>query len=321
MTKEDLRIVFFGTPEFAVCSLRALVDGGYNIVGVVTMPDKPAGRGKHLMQSDVKRFAVERGLPVLQPVSLKDPQFIDALRALQPQLQIVIAFRMLPEAVWSLPPLGTFNLHASLLPRYRGAAPINWAVINGDTQTGVTTFFLRHEIDTGDIIRQQAIDISRTDNAGDVHDRLMEIGAKMVIDTVNDVLAGKANATPQSACAEQPTPAPKIFKEDCRINWQQPAERVYNLIRGLAPYPGAFSSLQRGDGSTLDIKIYATAEPVAAQGTLPPVGTLRCDDNKSLWVACADAWLPVLQLQQPGKRRMPIDEFLRGFHPNDCKFL
>ena len=246
MTKQDLKIVFFGTPDFAVESLRRLVEGGYNIVGVVTMPDKIGGRGHHMIQSDVKRYAVEQSLPLLQPVNLKDEDFVAALRALNADLFIVIAFRMLPQVVWQMPPLGTFNLHASLLPKYRGAAPINWAVMNGDTTTGVTTFFLKHEIDTGDIIQQRAIDIGRTDNVETVHDRLMVLGAGMVIETVDAIIAGEVHPIPQEqllTAGEEPTPAPKIFKDTCRIDWSWPAERVYNHVRGLSPYPAAWTIL------------------------------------------------------------------------------
>ena len=242
MEKKDLRIVFFGTPDFAVESLQRLVEGGYNIVGVVTMPDKPAGRGHHMYQSDVKRYALAQGLPLLQPVKLKDEAFVEALRSLRADLQIVIAFRMLPEVVWAMPRLGTFNLHASLLPKYRGAAPINWAVMNGDTETGVTTFFLKHEIDTGDIIEQRKIPIARTDNVEIVHDKLMHLGAQMVIDTVDSIIDGTVKTTPQAqmlTAGQQPTPAPKIFKDTCRIDWNRTAEALYNHVRGLSPYPAA----------------------------------------------------------------------------------
>ena len=316
MTKEDLRIVFFGTPDFAVESLSRLVDGGYNVVAVVTMPDKPAGRGRQLQQSDVKRYAVEHDLPVLQPVSLKDEAFIEELRAFNAQLFIVIAFRMLPEAVWQMPPLGTFNLHASLLPRYRGAAPINWAVMNGDTETGVTTFFLKHEIDTGDVIQQRSCPIGREDNVEVIHDRLMVMGADMVLETVDAIIAGTVKPIPQDqmlTAGQQPTPAPKIFKDTCRIDWNRPAEALYNHIRGLSPYPAAWTTLVNEDGNETPLKIYATAEPEAfAAGEKPAPGTLRAD-RKTLRVACADGWLQVLSLQQSGKKRMDTDAFLRGY--------
>ena len=315
MTKEDLKIVFFGTPDFAVESLKRLVDGGYNVAAVVTMPDKPAGRGRQLQESDVKRFAVERGLPVLQPVSLKDETFLEELRALESQLFIVIAFRMLPEAVWQMPPLGTFNLHASLLPRYRGAAPINWAVMNGDTETGVTTFFLKHEIDTGDIIQQRPCPIGRHDNVEVIHDRLMVMGADMVVETVNAIIEGGVKPIPQEellTTGQQPTPAPKIFKDTCRIDWNRPAEAIYNHIRGLSPYPAAWTTLVGGDGQEIQLKVYATGEPEPFDGNEPVPGTILTD-RKTMRVACGNGWLEVLSLQQSGKKRMDTDAFLRGF--------
>ena len=316
MRKEELKIVFFGTPDFAVESLSRLVDGGYNVVAVVTMPDKPAGRGRQLQESDVKRYAVEHGLPVLQPVSLKDEAFIEELRSFNAQLFIVIAFRMMPEAVWQMPPLGTFNLHASLLPRYRGAAPINWAVMNGDSETGVTTFFLKHEIDTGDVIQQRSCSIDRHDNVEAVHDRLMVMGADMVLETVDAIIAGTVKPIPQDqmlTAGQQPTPAPKIFKDTCRIDWGLPAEALYNHIRGLSPYPAAWTTLTDGEGNETILKIYATAEPEAfTTDEVPTPGTLLAD-RKTLRVACADGWLQVLSLQQSGKKRMDTDAFLRGF--------
>ena len=317
MTKEDLRIVFFGTPDFAVESLSRLVEGGYNVVAVVTMPDKPAGRGRQLYQSDVKRYAVEHDLPVLQPASLKDEAFINELRSFDAQLFIVIAFRMLPEAVWQMPPLGTFNLHASLLPRYRGAAPINWAVMNGDTETGVTTFFLKHEIDTGDVIQQRSCPIDRQDNVEDVHDRLMLMGADMVLETVDAIIDGSVKPIPQEqmlTSCQQPTPAPKIFKDTCRIDWSRPAEQLYNHIRGLSPYPAAWTTLVGDEGKeATTLKIYATSEPQPfTVGEHPQPGSISAD-RKRMRVACADGWLEVLSLQQSGKKRMDTDAFLRGY--------
>ena len=306
MTKEDLRIVFFGTPDFAVESLRRLVEGGYNIVGVVTMPDKIGGRGHHMIQSDVKRYAMEHSLPLLQPVNLKDETFVTDLRALRADLFIVIAFRMLPQVVWQMPPLGTFNLHASLLPKYRGAAPINWAVMNGDTTTGVTTFFLKHEIDTGDIIQQRAIDISRTDNVETVHDRLMLLGAGMVIETVDAIIAGTVHPIPQEqllTAGEEPTPAPKIFKDTCKIDWSQPAKRVYDFIRGLSPYPGAWCSEHGG------LKIYKTQKTPRPSDGAPGEWTV---DGKHLYINCQDLQLELLELQQNGKRRMQARDFING---------
>jgi len=321
MTKEDLRIVFFGTPDFAVESLKRLVDGGYNIVGVVTMPDKPAGRGHRMLQSAVKQFAVEHDLHLMQPVKLKDESFVNELRGLNAQLHIVIAFRMLPEVVWAMPPLGTFNLHASLLPKYRGAAPINWAVMNGDTTTGVTTFFLKHEIDTGDIIQQKSIEIGRTDNVEVVHDRLMTLGAEMVMETVDAILDGTVKPIPQEqmlTAGEQPTPAPKIFTETCKIDWARPAEQLYNHIRGLSPYPAAWSKIIDADGNELHIKVFATSEPVIKPNAVP--GTITAD-GKRLMVDCCDGFLEILSLQLSGKKRMPAADFMRGFNLDGCKFL
>lgn len=320
MTKDELRIVFFGTPEFAVESLSRLHEGGYNIVGVVTMPDKPAGRGHHLLQSDVKRYAVEHGLNLLQPENLKDETFVAALRELDAQLFIVIAFRMLPRVVWQMPPLGTFNLHASLLPRYRGAAPINWAVINGDTETGVTTFFLKHEIDTGDVIQQRSVPIGRTDNVGIVHDRLMTVGAHMVIETVDNIIAGTVRPISQDkliTAGLQPTPAPKIFKDTCRVSWTATAEVVYNLIRGLSPYPAAWTELVMPDGRHLQLKLFAADEPTPCSAPSPGKIT-ACGD--ALIVECADAALPLTQVQLSGKRRMSVAEFLRGFNIAGARF-
>ena len=317
MTKEELKIIFFGTPDFAVESLSRLVEGGYNIAAVVTMPDKPAGRGRQLQQSDVKRYAVEHGLPVLQPVSLKDEAFIEQLRSYGAQLFIVIAFRMLPEAVWQMPPLGTFNLHASLLPRYRGAAPINWAVMNGDTETGVTTFFLKHEIDTGDVIQQRSCPIGREDNVEVIHDRLMVMGADMVLETVDAIIAGTVKPIPQDqmlTAGQQPTPAPKIFKDTCRIDWSRPAEALYNHIRGLSPYPAAWTVLQDADGNEMTtLKVYATGEPEPFNSGDKPMPGSIVADRKTLRVACGDGWLELLSLQQSGKKRMDTDAFLRGY--------
>ena len=319
MTKEDLRIVFFGTPDFAVESLRRLVEGGYNIVGVVTMPDKIAGRGHRLIQSAVKQYAVEQGLHLMQPERLKDEDFVEELRSLNAQLNIVIAFRMLPEVVWAMPPLGTFNLHASLLPKYRGAAPINWAVMNGDKVTGVTTFFLKHEIDTGDVIQQKSIEIGRTDNVEVIHDKLMLLGADMVLETVDAIIAGTVKPIPQLEMldGELPTPAPKIFTETCRIDWKRPAEELYNHIRGLSPYPAAWSEIVDGQGNVYHVKIFATSEPLEKGGAAP--GTINAD-GKHLLVQCGDGTLEILSLQLSGKRRMPAADFMRGFTLEGCKF-
>lgn len=318
--KQSLRIVFFGTPDFAVESLDRLVKGGYNVVGVVTMPDKIGGRGNKVMQSAVKLYAVEHNLPLLQPEKLKDPEFVSQLRAWNADLQIVIAFRMMPEVVWAMPPLGTFNLHASLLPKYRGAAPINWAVMNGDTETGVTTFFLKQEIDTGDIIQQRKIEIAQTDNVGVVHDKLMMLGADMVIETVDAILCDDVKPIPQDELCNkgmEATPAPKIFTETCHIDWNKPAKMVYNHIRGLSPYPAAWTELEDVNGKLHHAKIYETALP-SEKPTGDIVGETKSgaisSDGKRMSVMCGDgAWVEILSLQIAGKKRMTTEEFLRGF--------
>lgn len=320
MNKQDLRIVFFGTPEFAVASLDALVKNGYNVVGAVTMPDKPAGRGHKLYQSPIKEYAVEHGIKLLQPVKLKDPEFLDELRALDAQLFIVIAFRMLPEAVWTMPPLGTFNLHASLLPRYRGAAPINRAIMNGDTQTGVTTFMLKHEIDTGDVLRQEKISVGPDENVGSVHDRLMTLGADLTLDTVNHIIAGDLKPIPQSELIgdTEPTPAPKIFTEDCIIDWKRPAKEVHNHIRGLAPYPAARSEIRSDCAKPEILKIFESR--LTQELSKAPAGTVLIDQGQ-MKVVCGDQRLiSILQLQAPGKKRMTTDAFLLGARLVNAKF-
>lgn len=314
MTQRKLRIVFLGTPEFAVASLRAIVDAGYDVAAVVTMPDKPAGRGHRLYQSPVKLFALERGIKVLQPVRLKDPAFVDELRSIGADLFVVIAFRMLPEVVWSMPPMGTFNLHASLLPRYRGAAPINRAVMNGDTETGVTTFFLKHEIDTGDILAQERVAILPEDNAGTVHDRLMELGARLTLQTIADVAADTVTPVPQDhlIADTEPTPAPKIFKEDCHIDWSAPRTVTHNQVRGLSPYPGAWTDLMSGNTPQGQIKIFETRIPTdapSADDTTP--GDVIVERDR-MFVATPDGLLEILSLQAPGKRRMDTPAFLHG---------
>ncbi|MDR1004277.1 MAG: methionyl-tRNA formyltransferase [Prevotellaceae bacterium] len=328
MNKADLRIVYMGTPEFAVESLRRLVEGGYNVVGVITMPDKPAGRGHKLQASPVKQYAQACNLPLLQPERLKDEVFLDALRSWHADLQIVVAFRMLPEVVWSMPRWGTFNLHASLLPQYRGAAPINRAIINGETETGVTTFFLQQEIDTGNVIRQVRTPIADTDNAGTLHDRLMLLGAQAVVDTVADILADNIRPVPQAAlpAAEPLRTAPKIFKEDCRVDWHQPAAAIHNFVRGLAPYPAAWTELTLPDGEIVPAKLFETrplpaerssapsAEPAPfpSAETLPPAGTVRTDGKSYLHIVATDGFVDILSLQLPGKKRMATGEWLRG---------
>ena len=311
MTKENLRIVFLGTPDFAVESLEAILANGYNVVGVVTMPDKPAGRGHKMYQSPVKLCAMSHGIEVLQPVRLKDPEFVDRLRALEADLFIVIAFRMLPEVVWTMPRLGTFNLHASLLPRYRGAAPINRAVMNGDTETGVTTFFLKHEIDTGDIISQERVEILPTDNVGDVHDRLMHLGAKLTVKTIDDIIAGTLRPIPQDQLIgdTEPTPAPKSFKEDCEICWNSPAETIHNHVRGLSPYPAAWSTLISDDTEQGAVKIFETAILHDMAPLAPGEIAIQGD---TLIVGTATAPVSILSLQAPGKRRVTTAEYLRG---------
>ncbi len=314
LTKENLRIVYMGTPDFAVESLRCLVEGGYNVVGVVTGPDKAVGRhGSVLQPTPVKQYAVEHGLRILQPEKLKDETFVEELRSLQADLQIVVAFRMLPEVVWAMPRLGTFNLHASLLPQYRGAAPINWAVINGDTETGVTTFFLKHEIDTGAVIRQVRVPISETDCVGDVHDRLMLLGGRVVCETVDAIINGTAEATPQEQMEiGELRPAPKIFKDTCRIEWGRPTKCVYDFIRGLSPYPAAWTSLVNPDGAEMALKIYeAVIAPVQKEGI--PHGTIKTDGKHYLYVYAADGALSLQTLQLAGKKRMSVGDFLRGF--------
>ena len=310
MTKDELRIVYMGTPEFAVASLDALVSGGYNVVGVVTMPDKPAGRGYKVQFSAVKEYALAHNLPLLQPEKLKDEQFLGELKALKADLQIVVAFRMLPEVVWNMPPMGTFNLHGSLLPQYRGAAPINWAIINGEKETGVTTFFLQHEIDTGDLILQKKIAIHRTDNAETIHDQLMALGAQTVVETVDCILDGTAPKMPQPEVAELKM-APKIFKETCKINWGNDCESIYNFVRGLSPYPTAWSELMNDNTPSIPMKIYeVTTEQTSHTHTH---GTIITDGKKELKVACKDGFVSIQSLQLAGKKRMNSDEFLRGY--------
>ena len=316
MKKSDLRIVFMGTPDFAVESLRALVEGGYNIVGVITMPDKPMGRhGSILQPSAVKQYAVSQGLPVLQPEKLKDEAFVGELRALNADLQIVVAFRMLPEIVWDMPRFGTFNLHASLLPQYRGAAPINWAVINGDKETGVTTFFLTHEIDTGRIIHRERLLIAETDDAETVHDALMATGARLVTETVDLLLANDGNieTIPQEDFyneTENLRLAPKIFKETCRIDWQRSAADVYNFIRGLSPYPTAWTELVNPEVAPVSLKIFLT-EKVNEVHNLTP-GAIRSDGKNILDIAVNGGFIRVLSLQLSGKKRMSVKDFLNG---------
>lgn len=312
MQKNDLKIVFFGTPEFAVKSLDALVKGGYNVCAVVTMPDKIAGRGHKLIQSDVKQYALEHKLHVLQPEKLKSPDFVEALQAIDADLFIVIAFRMLPEIVWRMPRLGTFNLHASLLPKYRGAAPINHAVMNGEKVTGITTFFLKHEIDTGDMIMQRSIEIGDDENVGSVHDRLMELGAEAVTQTVECILEGSLHTVPQPE--GDFTPAPKIFKDTCRIDWSDTATRIHNHVRGLSPYPAAWTRMVSDNGDVADLKIYETSIR-----NLPSLPSLQIGDvlieKGHIYVGTGDDPIEILSLQPAGKKRMEARAFTLGYHP------
>ena len=324
MQKEDLRIVYMGTPDFAVESLRQLVEGGYNVVGVITMPDKPMGRhGSVLQPSPVKQYAVEKGLRVLQPVNLKDEAFVEELRSLKADLQIVVAFRMLPEVVWNMPPMGTFNLHASLLPQYRGAAPINWAIINGDTETGITTFFLKHEIDTGEVIQQVRVPIADEDNVEVIHDKLMNLGGRLVTETVDAILAGTVKSVPQeellNLSEEELRPAPKIFKDTCRIDWTKGVKAVYDFVRGLSPYPAAWTELVHPQGGVQVMKVFQAEKVFVSQteNSFVPhkeeVGTVSTDGKTYLRVALTDGYLNILSLQLAGKKRMPVADFLRGF--------
>lgn len=314
MEKKDLRIVYMGTPDFAVESLKRLVEGGYNVVGVITMPDKPMGRhGSILQPSPVKEYAVSQGVKVLQPEKLKDEVFVEELRLLKADLQIVVAFRMLPEVVWNMPRFGTFNLHASLLPQYRGAAPINWAVINGDKETGITTFFLKHEIDTGEIIQQVRVPISDTDNVEIVHDKLMMLGGDLVLETVDAILAGTVKVIPQEELIQSESelrPAPKIFKDTCHIDWTKSVKEIYDFIRGLSPYPAAWTELCLPDGSRQVMKIYEAEKVFSVHGM--KVGEVRTDQKDYFQIAVKDGFINLLSLQLAGKKRMGVSDFLRG---------
>lgn len=310
-----------GTPEFAVESLKRLVEGGYNVVAVITMPDKPMGRhGSVLQPSPVKQYAVSQGLKVLQPEKLKDEAFIGELQSLHADLQIVVAFRMLPEVVWAMPRLGTFNLHASLLPQYRGAAPINWAVINGETETGITTFFLKHEIDTGEIIDQVRIPIADTDDVGVVYDKLMRLGGDLVLKTVDAILDGNVKTVPQESVplSGKLHPAPKIFKETCRIDWTQGTKRIYDFIRGLSPYPGAWTEFHVGE-TVSTLKLFET-QKIFADHALEP-GAFVTDGKSYLHIATSDGYLNVLSLQLAGKKRMGIADFMKGYRHSADAFV
>lgn len=309
-----LRIVYFGTPDFAVASLDILVKNGYNIVGVVTAPDKPAGRGKKIQESAVKKYAVENGLNVLQPTNLKSEEFISELKSLNANLQIVVAFRMLPEAVWNMPEKGTFNLHGSLLPQYRGAAPINWAIINGEKETGVTTFFLKHEIDTGNVIFQDKISINDGDNAGIIHDKLMNVGSELVLKTVKAIENNSYSTKDQAQLTDgELKHAPKIFKDTCRINWNDSIDNIYNHIRGLSPYPAAWTEIEV-DNTPISLKIYDAKKELKDHNL--EVGKMIIDGNELKFVT-KDGYINVISLQLAGKKRMNTKDFLLGFKPTE----
>ena len=323
MALASLRIVFMGTPEFAVASLEALVKAGYNIVGVITAPDKPAGRGMKMNESAVKKYAVDHNLNVLQPEKLKNPEFLEELKALHADLQIVVAFRMLPEVVWNMPRMGSVNLHGSLLPQYRGAAPINWAVINGEKETGVTTFKLKQEIDTGDILLQERFPIGENETAGEVHDRMKDIGAQVLVKTVKGLVDGTLRETPQSSVVNRESSeadsrlttqgsrslkhAPKIFTETCKMDFSKTAEEVHNLVRGLSPFPGAFTYL-----NDKMLKIYRSEKDISTLSSKS--GDYETDGKTFLKFACANGYIHVKELQLEGKKKMTIEDFLRGYH-------
>lgn len=313
---KELRIVYMGTPDFAVAPLRALVEGGYNVVAVVTTPDKPSGRGLKVNESAVKKYAVEQGLPILQPVKLRDEEFVSAFKSLDADLGIVIAFRMLPEIIWAAPKYGTFNLHASLLPQYRGAAPINRAIMNGEKVTGVTTFLLNPQIDEGAVLGQEKVDIEPSDNVGTLHDKLMNVGVGLVLETVEKIASGNITPIEQADMYDgELKPAPKIFKEDCHIDFSLSGEEIINLVRGLSPYPAAWANLSEN----LSAKIF-DAEFVA-QTTTAEVGTILSDGKKYIRVVCANGLIEVKELQLSGKKRMTAEELLRGFrNPTDYRF-
>ncbi len=313
MLTSRLRIIFMGTPDFAVASLDALVQAGFAIAAVVTAPDKPAGRGMKLTESAVKKYAIEKGLTILQPEKLKNPEFIEQLLSLKADLQIVVAFRMLPEIVWNMPPLGTINLHGSLLPQYRGAAPIHWAVINGEKETGVTTFKLKHEIDTGDILLQKSFPIGENETTGEVHDKMKIIGAEVLVETVKGLAAETLQEVSQSAISNRQSAelkhAPKIFTETCQINWDQSVRVIHNFIRGLSPFPGALTKL---DDKIL--KVYRSKKEIEAHTY--PVGKVFSDGKTFIKFACKDGYIHITDLQLEGKKRMLVGDFLRGYHLN-----
>ena len=314
--ENKIRIAYFGTPEFAASQLEAILAAGFEVAVVVTKPDKPAGRGRKIQYSEVKKTALEHGLPLLQPEKLKDPNFLEQLASFQANLFIVVAFRMLPAVVWQMPELGTFNLHASLLPQYRGAAPINFAIINGETETGLTTFFLNEEIDKGEIIMREKAAIRPDETAGELHDELMLLGNKVIVETIRKIQSGQFNTIVQEDLAEGQTlkAAPKISKEFCNIDWSQDCQTVYNHIRGLSPYPAAHTKLVSEKGEAIDLKVYASE--IESCHPEMPVGTIVTDNKKTLKVALSDGFIHITHLQQAGKKAMPTDEFLRGTQLN-----
>lgn len=316
-----MRIVFMGTPQFAVASLKILVENKYNVVGVITSPDKPAGRGQQVQQSAVKEFATRHSLNVLQPTNLKDEGFLQELKSLQADLQIVVAFRMLPESVWNMPPLGTYNLHASLLPQYRGAAPINWAIINGEKETGITTFKLQHEIDTGNILLQQKVVITNDMNAGQLHDILMIQGGELILQTVKKIEQGDIILTEQNKLLanQEAKHAPKIFKDTCKINWNDTLENIYNLIRGLSPYPCAWTDLHTKDNKQIAFKIYQAKQEEARHNL--SVGQLKTDNKTFLKIYTKVGFIDVTEIQMAGKKKLLITEFLKGFSFDENSFF
>lgn len=315
VSQKDLRVVYMGTPEFAVEPLKAILGAGIKVVAVVTAPDKPAGRGQKLSESAVKKYSVEQKLNILQPEKLKDPEFIAQIQSLKPDLIVVVAFRMLPESIWKIPKLGTFNLHASLLPHYRGAAPINWAVINGEAKTGLTTFLIDEQIDTGRVILQQEVEINPTETAGALHDRLMYLGGPLVVETIISLASGSIKPKSQNSmllAQSQLKTAPKLFKETCRISWSKSAAEVHNFIRGLSPYPAAWTELISADGTVTSAKIFK-CELVNNVNINSDFGAVLTDGNSYLNIKCAVGSIAVKEIQIAGKRNLPIREFLMGF--------
>ncbi len=322
MSKSNLRIVFMGTPDFAVDTLKTLVKNNYNIVGVITSPDKPAGRGKKIQQSAVKRFAVENELNILQPTNLKNPDFIEQLRSLNADLQVIVAFRMLPEIVWDMPRLGSVNLHASLLPQYRGSAPINWAIINGEKETGVSTFSLKHKIDSGDIIFQEKVIIEETDNFETLHDKLMNVGSTLMLRTIKAIEDNnytKINQTELLNKSNELKTAPKIFKKDCKIDWNNNVKIIFNFIRGLSPYPAAWTEISSKDNKNFSLKIFKTSTIVEKHSF--NIGEIISDNKNYLKIAVKDGFINIEELQLQGKKRLNIKEFLRGFNVENYLIL